>query len=122
MLALADDLGARLRNSDEIATGVTLSVRYADASSTRPGRTLPEPTQHTVLLARTASTHYDSLALQRARVRSIVLRADALRPAPCALRPAPRRRCHPAAHPPQQRRQATRDRSHRRPRPRPLRA
>ncbi|MET7826797.1 hypothetical protein ABZT23_19155 [Streptomyces sp. NPDC005386] len=79
LLALADDFGARLRTSDQIATGVTLSVRYADASSTRRSRTLPEPTQHTVLLARTAYTLYDSLGLQRARVRSIALRGDALR-------------------------------------------
>ncbi|MGQ4345444.1 MULTISPECIES: DinB/UmuC family translesion DNA polymerase [unclassified Streptomyces] len=56
LLALADDFGARLRTSDQIATGVTLSVRCADASSTRRSRTLPEPTQHTVLLARTAYT------------------------------------------------------------------
>ncbi|MFJ8803112.1 DNA polymerase thumb domain-containing protein [Streptomyces sp. NPDC102487] len=79
LLALADDLGARLRRSDQIAAGVTLTVRYADASSTRRSRTLPEPTQHTVLLARTAYTLYASLGLQRARVRVITLRADALR-------------------------------------------
>ncbi|MEU8795691.1 hypothetical protein [Streptomyces sp. NPDC048643] len=79
LLALADDLSARLRASDQIAAGVTLTVRYADASSTRRSRTLPEPTQHTVLLARTAYTLYDSLGLQRAQVRGITLRADALR-------------------------------------------
>ncbi|MGR3866979.1 permease [Streptomyces graminifolii] len=78
-LALADDLGARLRSSDQITVGVTLTVRNADASSTRRSRTLPEATQHTVLLARTAYTLYDSLGLQRARVRGITLRADALR-------------------------------------------
>ncbi|MFE4698683.1 hypothetical protein ACFRIC_16615 [Streptomyces sp. NPDC056738] len=80
LLALADDLGARLRTSGQIATGVTCTVRYADASSTRRSRTLPEATQHTVLLARTAYALYTSLGLQRARVRSIALRADALRP------------------------------------------
>ncbi|WP_415939916.1 DNA polymerase Y family protein [Streptomyces sp. 039-1] len=79
LLALADDLGARLRASGQIAAGVTLTVRYADASSTRRSRTLPEATQHTVLLARTAYALYDSLGLQRARVRGITLRADALR-------------------------------------------
>ncbi|MFD7679564.1 hypothetical protein [Streptomyces sp. NPDC060187] len=79
LLALADDLGARLRSSGQIAAGVTLTVRYADASSTRRSRTLPEATQHTVLLARTAYMLYDSLNLQRARVRGITLRADALR-------------------------------------------
>ncbi|MGC4984656.1 DNA polymerase Y family protein [Streptomyces sp. DT193] len=80
LLALADDLGARLRASGQIATGVTCTVRYADASSTRRDRTLPEPTQHTVLLARTAYALYETLGLQRGRVRSIALRADALRP------------------------------------------
>ncbi|WP_323186485.1 hypothetical protein [Streptomyces sp. NBC_00687] len=79
LLALADDLGARLRSSDQITAGLTLTIRYADASSTRRSRTLPEATQHTVLLARTAYTLYDSLGLQRARVRGITLRADALR-------------------------------------------
>ncbi|MGW6525849.1 DNA polymerase Y family protein [Streptomyces sp. NPDC054962] len=80
LLALADDLGARLRTSGQIATGITLTARYADANSTRRSRTLTEPTQHTLLLARTAYTVYDSLGLQRARVRGIVLRADGLRP------------------------------------------
>ncbi|MFD5721648.1 hypothetical protein [Streptomyces sp. NPDC127036] len=79
VLALAHDLGARLRRSHQIAAGVTLTVRYTDASSTRRSRTLPEPTQHTVLLARPAYTLYGSLGLQRARVRGITLRADALR-------------------------------------------
>ncbi|MGW7134486.1 DNA polymerase Y family protein [Streptomyces bobili] len=86
LLALADDLGARLRTSGQIATGVTLTVRYADANFTRRSRTLPEFTQHTVLLARTAYTVYDSLGLQRARVRGIALRADGLRPDDQAIR------------------------------------
>jgi DNA polymerase-4 len=86
LLALADDLGARLRTTDQIATGVTCTIRYADLSATRRSRTLPEATQHTLLLARTAYAVYDSLALQRARVRSITLRADALRPAARATR------------------------------------
>ncbi|MEU5632245.1 DNA polymerase thumb domain-containing protein [Streptomyces rishiriensis] len=86
LLALADDLGARLRATDQIATGVTCTMRYADLSATRRSRTLPEATQHTVLLARTAYAVYDSLGLQRARVRSIALRADALRPADRATR------------------------------------
>ncbi|WP_185806128.1 hypothetical protein [Streptomyces sp. RP5T] len=81
LLALADDLGARLRATSQIATGVTCTIRYADGSATRRSRTLPEATQHTVVLARTAYGVYDSLGLQRARVRGIALRADALRPA-----------------------------------------
>ncbi|MFI6341061.1 DNA polymerase thumb domain-containing protein [Streptomyces sp. NPDC050535] len=86
LLALADNLGARLRGSGQIATGLTCTVHYADSSDTRRSRTLPEATQHTVLLARTAYAVYESLGLQRARVRSIALRADALRPADRATR------------------------------------
>ncbi|WP_245608088.1 DNA polymerase Y family protein [Streptomyces hokutonensis] len=86
LLALADDLGAGLRASGQIAHGVTCTIRYADQSSTRRSRTLPEATFHTVLLARAVYGVYESLGLQRARVRSIALRADALRPATSATR------------------------------------
>lgn len=86
LLALADDLGTRLRASGQIAAGLTCTIRYADSSATRRGRTLPEATQHTVLLARTAYEVYESLGLQRARVRSIALRADALGPDNSATR------------------------------------
>ncbi|MCT9114207.1 hypothetical protein N4G69_53800 [Streptomyces mirabilis] len=86
LLALADDLGARLRGSGQVAAGLTCTVHYADSSTTRRSRTLPEATLHTVLLARTAYAVYESLGLQRARVRSIALRADALRPADQATR------------------------------------
>lgn len=86
LLALADDLGARLRTSSQIAQGLTCTIRYADQTATRRSRTLPEATQHTVLLARAAYAVYESLWLQRARVRSITLRADALQPADRATR------------------------------------
>jgi len=65
---------------------VSCTIRYADLTATRRSRTLPEATQHTVLLARAAYAVYDSLGLQRARVRTIALRADALRPAYQATR------------------------------------
>ncbi|MGW0917113.1 DinB/UmuC family translesion DNA polymerase [Streptomyces sp. NPDC002784] len=61
-------------------TGLTCTIHYADQSSTRRSRTLPEATQHTVPLARTAYAIYDSLGLQRAiereprRARGIRLR------------------------------------------------
>ncbi|MEU2269768.1 hypothetical protein ABZ568_25865 [Streptomyces olindensis] len=86
LLALADDLGARLRDAGQTASGLTCTIRYADQSSTRRSRALPEATQHTVLLARAAYAVYESLGLQRARVRGIALRADALRPAHRATR------------------------------------
>ncbi|MFR0367516.1 DNA polymerase Y family protein [Streptomyces sp. MCC20] len=86
LLALADDLGARLRASGQIASGLTCTIHYADRSSTRRSRVLSEATQHTVLLARAAYTVYDSLGLQRARVRTIALRAETLRPDDLATR------------------------------------
>lgn len=86
LLALADDLGARLRTRGQIAQSLTCSIRYADQTSTRRSRTLTEATFHTVLLARAAYAVYESLGLQRARVRSIALRADALQPADRATR------------------------------------
>ncbi|WP_331744724.1 hypothetical protein OG762_50680 (plasmid) [Streptomyces sp. NBC_01136] len=86
LLALADDLGARLRNSGQITSGLTCTIHYANQSSTRRSRVLSEATQHTVLLARAAYAVYESLGLQRARVRSIALRADALRPVGLATR------------------------------------
>ncbi|WP_245790251.1 DNA polymerase Y family protein [Streptomyces monashensis] len=86
LLALADDLGARLRTSGQITQGLTCTIRYADQSTTRRSRTLPEATQHTLPLARAAYAVYESLGLQRARVRHISLRADALLPAAKATR------------------------------------
>jgi hypothetical protein len=87
------------------------------AAAPAGARTLTEATQHTVLLARAAYAVYDPLALQRARVRSIALRANALRPDDRATRqlnldagddkplatPASARRFGPAATLPQRR-------------------
>jgi DNA polymerase-4 len=86
LLALADDLGTRLRSSHQIAQALTCTIRYADQSATRRSRTLPEATQHTVILARAAYEAYASLGLQRARVWSIALRADTVQPAAQATR------------------------------------
>ncbi|MFF1414757.1 hypothetical protein ACFVX6_34160 [Streptomyces sp. NPDC058289] len=81
LLELAEELGARLRDEHQAAGNLALSVRYADRSTSSRSRTLPEPTAHTRPLAATAYELYDSLGLQRARVRSISLRAQDLRPA-----------------------------------------
>ncbi|MFD9657500.1 DinB/UmuC family translesion DNA polymerase [Streptomyces mirabilis] len=72
MLALADDLGTRLRATTQIATGVTYTIRNADQTSTRRSRTLPEECPHRVDLAhalgRPASVDVDdvlSIAAQK---------------------------------------------------------
>lgn len=112
LLALADDLGTRLRASGQVAAGLTCTIRYADSSATRRGRALPEATQHTVVLARAAYEVYESLGLQRA-------------PGPqhraARQHSASRRLGDPATHPGRRRREAAGDRSRRRSRPDPLR-
>ncbi|MFK0187893.1 helix-hairpin-helix domain-containing protein [Streptomyces rubiginosohelvolus] len=81
VLGLVQDLGGRLRTSGEIAQALTLTVAYADRSQTTRTRTLAEPTAHTPALAATACAVLSGFGLQRARVRTIALRAERLRPA-----------------------------------------
>lgn len=78
LLTLADRLGSRLRTSGQVARVLTLTVRYADRSTTTRSRTLAEPTAHTPALTATAYALHAALGLQRARVRSIALRAEGL--------------------------------------------
>ncbi|MEU0990735.1 hypothetical protein [Streptomyces sp. NPDC005953] len=85
VLALTEQLGVRLRSEGQITGRITLSVRYADGSTTTRTRTLSEPTQHGVALVRVAYDLYETLGLQRARVRGISLRAEELQPAECAI-------------------------------------
>ncbi|MFF4751197.1 DNA polymerase Y family protein [Streptomyces sp. NPDC002514] len=86
VLGLADRVGRRLRDEHQVTGRLTLTVRYADRSSTTRTRTLPEPTDHSPALAAAALALLDSLGLQRARVRGYALRADGLRPAGSAYR------------------------------------
>ncbi|CAM5305869.1 hypothetical protein SAVIM338S_00523 [Streptomyces avidinii] len=86
LLGLAHRLGARLREEGQAAVGLTLTVRYADRTTTARSRALAEPTHHTRPLTGAAYDLYRLLGLQRARVRSFDLRADALRPASEARR------------------------------------
>ncbi|MGW7315751.1 DNA polymerase Y family protein [Streptomyces sp. NPDC054865] len=81
LLSLAEEVAARLRDQRQATGGLALSVRYADRSSSTRSRTLTEASAHTRAIATTAYELYDLLALQRARVRSISLRAQDLRPA-----------------------------------------
>ncbi|MQS37804.1 hypothetical protein FFZ77_19885 [Streptomyces katsurahamanus] len=80
VLALSEHLGIRLRAEHRVARRLTLTVRYADRSTTSRGRALPEPTGHGPALTRAGYDLYASLGLQRARVRGIGLRAEELRP------------------------------------------
>ncbi|MDH6216771.1 DNA polymerase Y family protein [Streptomyces pseudovenezuelae] len=86
VLGLAEQIGQRLRGERQIAGRLTLTVRYADRTSTTRTRALPEHTDHSPALTATALGLLASLGLQRARVRAFVLRADALLPAADAYR------------------------------------
>ncbi|MER7108954.1 DNA polymerase Y family protein [Streptomyces sp. NPDC000229] len=81
LLSLAGELGARMRGEEQVCRSLTLTVRYADRTATLRTRTLREPTAHTAALADTAYAMHEALGLQRARVRSIGLRAEGLMPA-----------------------------------------
>ncbi|MEU1260277.1 DNA polymerase Y family protein [Streptomyces chartreusis] len=81
LLSAAEELGARLRALDKVCRTLTLTVRYADRSSTTRSRTLKEPTAHSAALTRAAYGMYEALGLQRARVRALALRAEGLDPA-----------------------------------------
>lgn len=78
LLSAAEELGARLRALDKVCRTLTLTVRYADRSSTTRSRTLKEPTAHSAALTRAAYGMYEALGLQRARVRALALRAEGL--------------------------------------------
>ncbi|MFC3577344.1 hypothetical protein ACFOZ0_29535 [Streptomyces yaanensis] len=78
LLSAAGELGARLRALDKVCGTLTLTVRYADRSSTTRSRTLAEPTAHSAALTAEAYRMYEALGLQRARVRAIALRAEGL--------------------------------------------
>ncbi|MDJ0347524.1 hypothetical protein QMK19_02400 [Streptomyces sp. H10-C2] len=78
LLSLTEELGARLRTESQAARSLTLTVRYADRSATTRTRTLRESSGHSAALRTTAYQLYDTLGLQRARVRAISLRADGL--------------------------------------------
>jgi nucleotidyltransferase/DNA polymerase involved in DNA repair len=93
LLSAAEEIGARLRAMEKVCRTLTLTVRYAGLShsrlrssggipaSTTRSRTLKEPTAHSAALTRTAYGMYEALGLQRARVRALALRAEALTPA-----------------------------------------
>lgn len=78
VLELSERMGRRLRAGHQVAGRLTLTVRYADRTSSTRTRTSAEPTSHSPLLAATALGLLESLGLQRARVRAYTLRADNL--------------------------------------------
>ncbi|WP_069886252.1 DNA polymerase Y family protein [Streptomyces luteocolor] len=81
LLSCAEELGAGMRGQGQVCRSLTLTVRYADRSTTTRTRALPEPTAHSTALTAAAYRMYEALGLQRARVRALALRAEGLGPA-----------------------------------------
>ncbi|MCX4759709.1 hypothetical protein OG562_01640 [Streptomyces sp. NBC_01275] len=65
VLELADQIGERLRGESQIASRLSLTVRYADRSSTTRTSTLLEPTNHSPALATAALSPRAGLGLRR---------------------------------------------------------
>ncbi|MFD3517655.1 ImpB/MucB/SamB family protein [Streptomyces sp. NPDC058657] len=86
VLELAERIGQRLRGENQVTSRLTLTVRYADRSSTTRTRAPAEPTSHSAALTADALGLLAGLGLQRARVRAFALRADGLSPADGAYR------------------------------------
>ncbi|MFJ7948331.1 helix-hairpin-helix domain-containing protein [Streptomyces sp. NPDC096354] len=85
LLGLVEQLGAQLRDEHSVAQAVTLTVTFADRTSTTRTRTLAEATAHTPDLGGTGLELLAFLGLQRARVRVMSLRAERLIPAEQAV-------------------------------------
>lgn len=81
LLSLAGELGAQMRGEGQVCRSLTLTVRYADRTTTTKSRALAEPTAHSAALTGAAYRLLDALGLQRARVRALALRAEGLVPA-----------------------------------------
>ncbi|MEU5425872.1 hypothetical protein AB0H73_09715 [Streptomyces olivoreticuli] len=84
LLHLAEQIGFQLRADDQVCRRLALSVKYADGTATHRTRTLPEASSHSAALAHTAYDLHAALALQRARVTGLALRAEELGPAATA--------------------------------------
>jgi len=80
ILRLTAKVTGRMRVAGVAGRTVTLTVRFADFTTITRSRTLPEATDVTQEVFRTASTLYDALRLQRARLRLVGVRVEGLVP------------------------------------------
>jgi DNA polymerase-4 len=80
LVSITAELGARLRRTGQVTGRVELEVRLADRSTTTRSRTLREATDHDAALQHGIDQLFTSLALQRARLRSVTVRGQRLSP------------------------------------------
>ena len=80
MLKLTAKVTQRMRTAGVAGRTVSITVRFADFTTITRARTLPEATDVTQEVYRAAVRLYDSLGLQRARIRLVGVRAEGLMP------------------------------------------
>lgn len=81
LLQLADEVGTRIRAAGYVGRTIAIKVRFSDFTTVTRSRTLTSPTDVTQELYETARALYDSLGLERVRVRLVGVRAEGLRAA-----------------------------------------
>jgi DNA polymerase-4 len=80
LLRLSAKVTSRMRVAGVAGRTVTIRVRFADFTTITRSRTLPEATDVTQEIYRTATRLYDALGLQRARLRLVGVRVEGLVP------------------------------------------
>ena len=78
LLKLSDRVAARLRAAGLTGRTVSIKVRFADFTTITRARTLREPTDGSREIYDTATSLYDALGLQRARIRLVGVRLEKL--------------------------------------------
>ncbi len=81
VLALADQVAARLRAAGYVGRTISLKVRFADFTTITRSRTLAHPTDVGKEVYDTAWALYEALGLQRVRIRLVGVRVEGLAPA-----------------------------------------
>ena len=78
LLALSDQVAARLRSAGYVGRTISLKVRFADFSTISRSRTLTAPTDVGKDIYDTVRALYDALGLQRVRIRLVGVRMEGL--------------------------------------------
>jgi len=80
LLKLTGRVTRRMRTAGVAGRTVTITVRFADFTTITRSKTVPEATDVTHEVHRTAVRLYDALGLQRARIRLVGVRVEGLVP------------------------------------------
>ncbi|WP_404383222.1 DNA polymerase IV [Knoellia locipacati] len=78
LLRLSDRVAARLRAARMTGRTVSIKVRFSDFTTITRARTLREPTDTSREIYETATSLFDALGLQRARIRLVGVRLEKL--------------------------------------------